>query len=107
MFLEYPLNTCIEEELLLINPDDRDYILRLFAAYERLLRVAERDRACLAAVLDEIGVRLDQVHPTPEMPPEAAREVVMKALRRHVAERQEATSRAVKDLSYYGAYRDD
>jgi len=89
MYLEHPLTDDIRMALGALDPAVRNKVLSLFAAYESLLRTAERDRECLTAVLDVIGVRLDQVHPHPETPPGAAREVVMWAFRRYVEDQEE------------------
>jgi hypothetical protein len=94
MYMDRPVTPEILEALDGLDSKVESTILDLFNAYEALLRTAERDREALLGILDVIGVRLDQVHPDPNMPPGAARAVVMKAFQQYVDDREEMAQAA-------------
>lgn len=89
MFLEHPYTAEIDEVIREIDPHVRREIEATFRAYAELLKVANRDREVVLGVIDRVGVRLDEVHPHPDMPAEAAVARVMQAFDNYIEDQRE------------------
>lgn len=67
MFDAIPMSPEIARELRGLPPDLADTIRRVYRAHAALLAVASRDREVLLALLDHVGIRLDELPADPRV----------------------------------------